>query len=131
MEGRRGSVTAMDGRGRRHGSGSRGEARFAGTAAMDGKNHGIKSCLRDLGSNFPCAGAAAGIGGGGCGRGEEEADGSRGCGMRAWGGCGRMRGGCGLRRGAAAGCATGAAAGVRGMRARQNVRHAVVGRLHY
>jgi hypothetical protein len=98
MEGRRGSVTAMDGRGRRHGRGSRGEARFAGTAAMDaaamdGKNHGIKSCLRDLGSNFPCAGAAAAIGGGGCGRGEEEADGSRGCGMRAWGGCGRMWGG--------------------------------------
>lgn len=24
-------------------------------AAMDGKNHEIKSCLTDLGSNFPCA----------------------------------------------------------------------------
>jgi hypothetical protein len=43
---------------------------------MDGKNHGIKSCLRDLGSNFPCAGAATAISGGGCGRGEEEAGGS-------------------------------------------------------
>jgi hypothetical protein len=98
MEGRRGSVTAMDGRGRRRGRGGRGDARFAGTAAMDaaamdGKNHGIKSCLRDLGSNFPCAGAAAAIGGGGCGRGEEEADGSH---------------------GAAAGCARGAAVGVCG-----------------
>lgn len=33
----------------------------------------VKSCLRDLGSNFTCTGAAAAIGGGGYGRGEEEA----------------------------------------------------------
>jgi hypothetical protein len=64
----------------------------------------------DLGSNFPCAGAAAAIGSGCCGRGEEEAGGSRGV-------CGE-----------AAACAAGAAAacGLDRTCAMQ-----VVGRLHY
>jgi hypothetical protein len=72
--------------------------------------HERKSCLRDLGSNFPCAGAAAAIGGGCCGRGEEEAGGSRGvCGEAA-----------GCVAGAAAGCERGRMCAIR-----------VVGRLHY
>jgi hypothetical protein len=59
MEGRRGHATAMDGRGRRHGRGRRG----GGTVCRRGY-HGcmiweVKSCLRDLGSNFPGVGATA------------------------------------------------------------------------
>jgi hypothetical protein len=69
-----------------------------------------KSCLWDLGSNFPCAGAAAAIGGGCCGRGEEEAGGSGGvCGEAA-----------GYTAGAAAGCGRGKTCAMR-----------MVGRLHY
>jgi hypothetical protein len=52
----------------------------------------------DLGSNFPCAGAAAAIGGGCCGRGEEEAGGSRGVCREAAGCAARAAAGYGLGR---------------------------------
>jgi hypothetical protein len=52
----------------------------------------------DLGSNFPCAGAAAAIGGGCCGRGEEEAGGSRGVCREAAGCAAGAAAACGLGR---------------------------------
>jgi hypothetical protein len=64
----------------------------------------------DLGSNFPCADAAAAIGGGCCGRGEEEAGGSRGV-------CGEATG---CTAGVAAACGLGRTCAMQ-----------VVGRLHY
>ena len=64
------------------------------------------------------AGDGCGMRGSGSARMEGAAGGS----SRGW----KERGGCGMRRGAAAGCAARAAAGVHGMRARQNVRHAVL-----